>query len=126
MNRFLSFLSSLLPPQPPKPAPGTPIVVTYGQDSSGFTDEQIQPVMEWVFASLVNAGYTGKAHLFWMQSQGEPKLEKTLKQTLRHAEPILLYRLGDRPPVPPTGYTWRLLPEYAAFRLYQLEVKNLE
>jgi len=123
MNRILSFLSSLLPP---KPATGTPIVVTYGQDSSGFTDEQIQPVMEWVFASLVNAGYTGKAHLFWMQSQGEPQLEKSLKQALRHTEPILLYRLGDRPPVPPIGYTWRLLPEYAAFRIYQLEMKDAE
>lgn len=126
MNRFLSFFSSLLPLHPPKPAPRTPIVVTYGQDTSGFTDEQIQPVMEWVFASLMNAGYTGKAHLFWMQSQGEPQLEKSLKQVLRYAEPILLYRLGDRPPTPPAGYTWRLLPEYATFRIYQLEVKDPE
>lgn len=100
--------------------------MTYGQDSSGFTDEQIQAVMEWVFASPMNAGYTGKAHLFWMHSQGEPQLEKSLKQALRHAEPILLYRLDYRPPVPPAGYTWKLLPEYAAFRLYQLEVKDSE
>ncbi|WP_281063360.1 hypothetical protein [Leptolyngbya sp. Cla-17] len=31
-----------------------------------FALDDIQPVMEWLFLSLLNAGYQGQSHLFWL------------------------------------------------------------
>jgi hypothetical protein len=52
--KFLNFL---------KPKPTQPTIDSYGQQSSGVEPEQMQLVMEWLFASLLNAGYCGKSHL---------------------------------------------------------------
>ncbi|QFS49675.1 hypothetical protein [Nostoc sphaeroides] len=51
---FLNFL---------KPKPAQPTIDSYGQQSCGVSQEQIQSLMEWLFASLLNAGYSGKSHL---------------------------------------------------------------
>ncbi|MGH1394277.1 MAG: hypothetical protein ACRAVC_09595 [Trichormus sp.] len=54
-----------------KPKPPQPTIERYGQSSSGVEPEQIQSLMEWLFESLLNAGYFGKSHLIWYNSNEE-------------------------------------------------------
>lgn len=86
----------------------------------------IQSVMEWLFASAMNAGYQGKLHLFWHNDALPNPGLKEVKAALRRDELVLLYRCGDRVQEPPSGYYWRLMPEYPSLRVYQLEVSPSE
>jgi hypothetical protein len=45
-----------------KPKPAQPTIDSYGQASSGVEPIQMRSLMEWLFASLLNAGYLGKSH----------------------------------------------------------------
>jgi len=62
LNLFTALLASL------KPKSELPIINSYGQ--STFTQEQQQDLMEWLFASLMGAGYFSKAHLAKLTSSG--------------------------------------------------------
>ena len=76
------------------------------------------------------AGYQARAHIIWDQLGADIALDDVLKTVLktglkRH-EPIFLYRCGDRPMQPPSGYYWRLMSEYSTLRMYQLEPKEAQ
>jgi hypothetical protein len=62
LNLFTALIASL------KPKSELPIINSYGQ--STLTQEQQQDLMEWLFASLMGAGYFRKAHLIWDDDQG--------------------------------------------------------
>ncbi|HEY9628054.1 MAG TPA: hypothetical protein V6C84_12200 [Coleofasciculaceae cyanobacterium] len=124
MNSLLHSVRQKLRPLLPQPKAKHPLISSYGQIESGLSLETIQPVMEWFFLSLFNAGYFGKAHLFWMQSQTDPALEKQARQFHRRGEPILGYRCGDRVSPAPSGFYWRMMPEHPSMRVYQLEIKH--
>ncbi|MBD2525650.1 hypothetical protein [Nostoc sp. FACHB-133] len=116
--KFLNFL---------KPKPAQPTIDCYGQQSCGVEQQQIQSLMEWLFASLMAAGYEGKSHLIWYDSDNpDTTLEQTVKKVMKRDEPIFLYRCGSRVQSPPTGYYWRMMDEYPSMRIYQLEVKDGE
>jgi hypothetical protein len=107
-----------------KPKRAKPTLDTYGQASSGIKEEQIQPVMEWLFASLLNAGYLGKSHLIWYNSDtdnSDISVEPEIKKAMRRDEPVFLYRCGGRVSLPPHGYYWRMMDEHPSMRIYQLE-----
>ncbi|MBD2666709.1 hypothetical protein [Richelia sinica] len=107
-----------------KPKPAQPTIDSYGQSSSGVEPEQMQLVMEWLFASLLNAGYFGKSHLIWHNSDRlDPSLEQTIKKVMKRDEPVFLYRCGASVSPLPTGYYWRMMDEHPSMRIYQLEVK---
>ena len=110
-----------------KPKPAQPTIDTYGQASSGIKEEPIQPVMEWLFASLLNAGYFGKSHLIWYNSDNDSSdtsVESEIKKAMRRDEPVFLYRCGGRVLLAPNGYYWRMMDEHPSMRIYQLEVKQ--
>jgi hypothetical protein len=66
-----------------------------------LTQEQQQDFMEWLFASLMGAGYFGKAHLICDDGQDrEPEIFTALMRN----EPIFLYRQGARPSPTVEGY----------------------
>ena len=80
--------------------------------------------MEWLFASLLNAGYVGRSHLIWYDcDKPDPSLEKLIKKLIRRDEPIFLYRCGGNAMPAPQGYYWRMMEEHPSMRIYQLEVK---
>lgn len=120
LHRLRDRLSSLLPEREPEQL----AVNSVGQHESGVPNETIQQVMEWLFASLMNAGYYGQAHLYWLHAQAEPAQNRELRHCHRRGEPVLGYRCGERMPAPPSGFYWRLMPEHASMRIYQLEVKD--
>ncbi|QIR41747.1 hypothetical protein HCG51_34235 (plasmid) [Tolypothrix sp. PCC 7910] len=110
-----------------KPKPAQPTIESYAQQSCGVPQEQIQSLMEWLFASLMAAGYFGKSHIIWYDSNNpDPSLEQTVKKIVRSGEPIFLYRCGGRAMPLPTGYYWRMMEEHPSMRIYQLEVKDGE
>jgi hypothetical protein len=119
-DRLQTKLLTLLP----APTPTSPTINSRGQPESGVSAETIQAVMEWLFASLMHADYFGQAHLFWLHTQAEPVQNRELQHCHRRGEPVLGYRCGTRMPAPPSGYYWRLMPEYSSMRIYQLEVKD--
>lgn len=120
----MSFLQSLLPWSRPKANTGLPEILSYGQETSEVPFKTIQSVMEWLFASAMNAGYRGKLHMFWHNDTLPDPGLRAVKAALRKDELVLLYRCGDRVQKPPSGYYWRLMPEYPSLRIYQLEVKD--
>jgi hypothetical protein len=121
VNALMKFLNFL------KPKPAQPTIDCYGQQSCGVEPEQIQSVMEWLFASLMAAGYEGKSHLVWYDSDNpDTTLEQTVKKVMKRDEPIFLYRCGGRVSSPPTGYYWRMMDEHPSMRIYQLEVTDGE
>jgi hypothetical protein len=93
---------------------------TYGQSS--LPEEEERGIREWLFASLMNAGYFGKAHLIW-DSGNQSWDKQTLTGVLRD-EPVFLYRCGDRPSPPPEKCYWRLMAEHPSLRIYQLEIQE--
>lgn len=110
-----------------KPKPAQPTIDSYGQPSSGVEPEQIQLLMEWLFASLLNAGYLGKSHLIWYDSDNpNASLEQVVKKAMRRDEPIFLYRCAGRVSLPPAGYYWRMIDEHPSMRIYQLEIRDGE
>ncbi|MCW5318173.1 hypothetical protein GTQ43_31845 [Nostoc sp. KVJ3] len=110
-----------------KPKPAQPTVLCYGQQSCGVEQQQIQSLMEWLFASVMAAGYEGKSHLVWYDSDNpDPAREQMIKKAMRSCEPVFLYRCGGRVSPPPTGYYWRMMDEHPSMRIYQLELKDGE
>lgn len=120
MNSLLKIPSLLL--NLVKPKSSHPQVESYGQGNSGLNTEQIQQIMEWLFASLLNAGYVGRSHLIWDLGKQDWK-EVTLAGIARD-EPVFLYRCNDRTSLPPEHCCWQLMAEHPSFRIYQLEVKE--
>nr|MDZ8059466.1 hypothetical protein [Nostoc sp. EkiNYC01] len=110
-----------------KPKPAQPTIESYRQQSCGVDQQQIQSLMEWLFASLLNAGYSGKSHLIWYDC-GNPdsSLEQVVKKAMQRDEPVFLYRCGGRVSPLPTGYYWRMMDEHPSMRIYQLEVRDDE
>lgn len=106
------------------PTPTSPTINSMGQPESGISAETIQAVMEWLFASLMHAGYYGQSHLYWLHSQVEPAQKRALQHGHRRGGSVLGYRCSNRMPAPPSGYYWRLMPEHPSMRIYQLEVKD--
>ncbi len=115
MKRLLNVIRALTKPTPPT-------LESYGQSCSGLDLEQIQPVMEWLISSLLNAGYLGRSHIIW--DSGDQNLLKTTLTGLLKDEPVFLYRCGDRPSAPPIGCYWRLMGEHPRLRIYQLELRE--
>ena len=66
---------------------------SYGQSS--LPEEEVQNIMEWLFATLMNAGYFGKAHLIWDTGNQSWDTDTVGKQavilaSLRHApDPVI-------------------------------------
>ena len=124
MNSLLHSVRQKLLPLLPQPKDKHPLISSYGQIESGLSLETIQPVIEWLFLSLLNAGYLGQAHLFWLRSQTDRTLEKQTRRLHRRGEPILGYRCGDQVSPPPQGFYWRMMPEHLSMRVYQFEVRQ--
>lgn len=82
--------------------------------------------MEWLFASLMAAGYFGRSHLIWYNSdRPDPSHENlVIKLSRNPKEPVFLYRLGARSMPLPQGYYWRVIQEYQEMRVYQLEERG--
>ena len=112
-DRLHAKLSTLLP----EPTPTHPTINSMGQYESGVAVETMQTVMAWLFASLMNAGYYGQSHLYWLQPQVESAQNRELQQCHRRGEPILGYRCGDRMPKPSSGYYWQRLERGTAIPL---------
>lgn len=98
-------------------------VISYGQQLAPVDSAQIQNVLEFLFLSLLNVEYVGKAHLFWSDTERD---EEQIRQQCKFAKKnqlIFLFRYGDRTPAPPDGYYWRMMPEHSSMRIYQLVAK---
>lgn len=91
----------------------------YGQENSGLPMEQIQPIMEWISASIYTAGYRGQSHVFWLLPLSDQRRE--LQRLYRKGEMVMGYRLGDRMAPAPSGLYWRVVTEHPSTRIYQLE-----
>ncbi|MEH1811526.1 MAG: hypothetical protein V7L09_03505 [Nostoc sp.] len=63
----------------------------YGQGDSGLDMQKIQQIIEWLFASLMNAGYQGMSHLIW--DLGEQDWKQVVLMGLLKDEPVFLYSL---------------------------------
>ncbi|PZO55369.1 MAG: hypothetical protein DCF15_10630 [Phormidesmis priestleyi] len=99
-------------------------ISSHGQETCGIPFEQVTEVMKWLGLSLIAAGYQARAHMVWDSPETSVSLGDLPKGSLRRNDPIFLYRCGDRPMPPPSGYYWRLMSEYPTLRMYQLEIKN--
>lgn len=127
MNRLINLIRSLVDSAFPTQKQPQPTIDSYGQQSCGLPEEQIQSVMEWLFLSLVSAGYWGNSHLIWYNdTEPSSDLEQALKEAIQQREPTFLYRVGSRTLGPPDGFYWRMITEHPSTRIYELEVKNNE
>ncbi|WP_373526210.1 hypothetical protein [Nostoc sp.] len=115
--KILSLLLGLIKPKSNKLE-----IECYAQADSGLETQQIQQIMEWLFASLMDAGYLGRSHLIW--DLGEQDWKQVVLMGLLKDEPVFLYRCGDRPSLAPARCCWRLMTEYPSLRIYQLEVEE--
>lgn len=120
LHRIQARLASLLSKRELK----QPTISSYGQSESGIALDDIQPVMEWLFLSLLNAGYQGQSHLFWLSPRDAVDLHQHLRQLHKKDEPIFGYRCGDRVPTPPEGFYWRIMAEHPSLKIYQLDVQQ--
>ena len=103
--------------------PQPPTLYSYGNEYLELRAEEMQPVMEWLFLSLLNAGYSGEAHLCWYDNENpEPGIEGGAVEGVKHDQPIFGYRCGGRMWGLPEGYRWRMMPEHPSMRIYQLEM----
>jgi hypothetical protein len=116
MKKYLNLASALIASLKPKSQ--LPEIDSYGQ--SALTQEQQQILMEWLFASLMGAGYFGKAHIIW--DEGHDREREIFTALMRH-EPIFLYRQGAQPSPTVEGYCWRLIGEHPSLRVYQLAME---
>ena len=121
MNRILSLIRFVISTAFPNQQPPPPTIESYGQNLSGMSDQQIQPIMEWLFLSLIKAGYSDRAHLIWYNdADPDPDLRQAMKEALQLEEPMFLYRCGSRTFPPLDGYYWRMMPEHPSTRIYLL------
>ena len=60
---------------------------TYGQTDCPLPPEQIQSIMEWLFASLLNAEYVGRSHLIW--DLGDQEWRQVALTALLKDQPLL-------------------------------------
>jgi len=91
-------LFNLLKPKPPQPT-----INSYGEPNN-VDPQELQSIMEWLFASLLNAGYFGRSHIIWYDSNDpNSSQEKEIKKLLRRDEPVFLYRVGGRTMPLPQG-----------------------
>ncbi|MEG3873451.1 hypothetical protein [Microcoleus sp. Z1_B5] len=111
MKKYINLVTALIASLKPKSK--IPIIDTYGE--STLTHEQQQALMEWLFASLMGAGYFGKAHLIWDDGKDG---EREIFMALMRNEPIFLYRQGARPTPTVEGYAWRLIGEHPSLRVF--------
>jgi hypothetical protein len=81
-DRLQTKLLTLLP----APTPTSPTINSRGQPESGVSAETIQAVMEWLFASLMHAGYYGQSHLYWLHPQVEPAQNRALQHCHRRGD----------------------------------------
>ena len=116
MKKYLNLFSAIIASFRPKSK--IPIIDSYGQ--SMLNQDEQQALMEWLFASLIGAGYFGKAHLIWDDGQDR---EREIFTALMRNEPIFLYRQGARPSPTVEGYGWRLIGEHPSLRVYELEME---
>ncbi len=81
--------------------------------------------MEWLFASLLNAGYKGRAHVIWYDdTQPDSSLKDAVRSGIWRDEATFLYRCSNRVQSLPEGYYWRMMSEHPSMRIYQLEVRK--
>jgi hypothetical protein len=107
-----------------KPKPSQPTIDSYGQPNN-VDPQKVQSLMEWLFTSLINAGYFSKSHLIWYDNNNpDPSLEKIIKKLMHRNEPIFLYRSNARTMSAPQGYYWRIISEHPSMQIYQLEAKD--
>ncbi len=108
-----------------KPKPAHLTIESYGQTSSGASEQQVQSTIQWLLASLMAAGYFGNSHIIWYNIDNpDPSLERLIKKLAKGREPVFLYRCGGRAPSPPNGHCWRMMDEHPSMRIYQLEVRD--
>lgn len=117
---MLKQLRALFPPPEPKQL----AISSHGQETCGIPFEQVKDVMKWLGLSLIAADYRARAHIIWDKPEAGVDIEALPKGSLRRNEPVFLYRCGDRPTPPASGYYWRLMPEYPTLRMYQLETQT--
>lgn len=91
MNSLLKIPSLLL--KLIKPKSNKLEIECYGQSDSGLETQQIQQIMEWLFASLMNAGYLGRSHLIW--DLGEQDWKQVALAGLLRDEPVFLVVMTD-------------------------------
>jgi hypothetical protein len=84
MKKYINLVTALIASFRPKSQ--LPVIDTYGQ--STLNQEQQQAFMEWLFASLMGAGYFSKAHLIWGDGQDR---EREIFTALMRNERIFLY-----------------------------------
>jgi len=116
MKKYLNLATALIASLKPKSK--IPTIDTCGQ--SALNQGEQQALMEWLFASLMSAGYFGKAHLIWDDGQDR---EREIFTALMRNEPIFLYRQEARPSPTVEGYGWRLIGEHPSLRVYELQVE---
>jgi len=116
MKKYLNLATALIASLKPKSK--IPVIDAYGQ--STLNQDEQQALMEWLFASLMSAGYFSKAHLIWDDGQNR---EREIFTALMRHEPIFLYRQGARPTPTAQGYCWWLIEEHPSLRMYQLEME---
>lgn len=101
--------------------PQQPTIYSYGHEYLQLSEQEMQPVMEWLFLSLLNAGYSGEAHLCWYDNENpEPGIEGGMLEGVKRKQPVLGYRFGGRMWELPEGYHWRMMLEHPSMRIYQL------
>jgi hypothetical protein len=100
-DRLQTQLLTLLP----APTPTSPTINSMGQPESGVSAETIQAVMEWLFASLMHAGYCGTGAPVLATRPSRVSTEPKTSALPPRGEPVLGYRCGDRMPAPPSGTT---------------------
>lgn len=72
-----------------KPKPAHSTIESYGQISSGAEPQQIQSTMEWLFASLMAAGYSGNSHVIWYNdAKPDTGVEKLVKKLIRNSSTL--------------------------------------
>lgn len=111
--------SRLAPTNPTENGVTTLQIHCYGLENSGLPMKKIQAIMEWVSASIYNAGYTGESHVFWLLPEHDQRRE--LRRLYRKGDMVMAYRLGDRLAPAPDGLYWRTVTEHESKRVYKLE-----
>jgi hypothetical protein len=111
--------SRLAPTAPTEDGVTTLQLYCHGLENSGLPMEKIQPIMEWISASIYKSGYTGESHVFWLLPKTDQRRE--LLRLYRKGDMVMAYRLGDRMAPAPDGLYWRMVTEHPSTRIYQLE-----